>query len=246
MGSLVESPKFPNFEGELTRVLYVSSLLITANYVGSFILAGYISHRLSQNVQGWPVQVIVYSPVIIASSFFLEMTAIFLYYYRIGAFNRDCGLDVFQKSSTWTHTLLVGGGSGLFATSIAVPALAVSSPRLDPTDMVASCPACFSTIILLLLYCVAIPVTTELFFRGIVFRALRPRLGRWATILVSTVFFAATWPFFNPLVAAVIGFTTGILYWQTRSVITCIICNTVITISCGAFLLLHSLGVTFR
>lgn len=69
------------------------------------------------------------------------------------------------------------------------------------------------------LFVLILPVCEELLFRGILFRALRPRLGgAWAAVLSSALFALLH---VNPVGAMLFGFANVLLYTRTRSLWAC-------------------------
>ena len=75
-----------------------------------------------------------------------------------------------------------------------------------------------------------IPVYEELAFRGVLFSALRERLGVIGAALISSIVFASihsySWP--GLLGVAVFGFTNALMFHYTRSLIPCIAAHIIV------------------
>ena len=86
------------------------------------------------------------------------------------------------------------------------------------------------------------PIYEEIFYRGFVYRWLRPRTGRgWATVLSALIHTVSHWPTTNvfPL-ALVTGFILAWAYEQTRSIWPAIIIHGLINLT--ALVVLAALG----
>jgi membrane protease YdiL (CAAX protease family) len=138
---------------------------------------------------------------------------------------------------------LIGTGIGLliFLATISVQVKAARGRFFVSTVM--SCPYCLSTLLFVLVVCLAIPIASELVFRGIILESFLERIGVIGAVLVSSFAFALLWPVFGMLVGSVLGIVVSILYVRTRSVVACIFADIVVTGLVSAHLICHALGI---
>lgn len=223
-------------------ILYVSCGLVIVNYLCSLFLAVFLFHQLRAHPNGWPMRVLVFSAVLIAAAFFVEMFAIDCLYFRTRAPLKRTSTTEFRDGTLITH-FLYGVGVGLLASLVAVPTLLLFRLQLNPANIILQCPSCLASMSLFFLYLIGLPITTELFFRGCLLKLLEEHATIGAAILVSALFFAAIWPLFNPLAGFAVGIASGIIYHRTGSILACTVSNAVVSMCCGAFLLLHGLRI---
>jgi len=78
---------------------------------------------------------------------------------------------------------------------------------------------------------ILVPVSEEIFFRGITYIALKDKFGKIKGMLFSALFFAAMHGFiFHFLPIFLIGFSLAYLYERTRSLIPCIVAHSLINL----------------
>src|SRR2546428_10956296 len=78
-------------------------------------------------------------------------------------------------------------------------------------------------VLMFLLLAVALPVASEMVFRGIVFRTLTAYASVPAAVIGSSLLFAYFWPVLNWFAGIILGMVSGILYYRTRSLTASII-----------------------
>lgn len=167
----------------------------------------------------------------------LEMLIVIWVYRPIGSLFRYG-----SRAPAGKHPLLydvfVGIGAGLLVSAATFPLLWGLKTRFFINSIFPVIhPIALPSVLFLLLYGLALPVATEMVFRGIVLRTLQAYASPAAAILVSTVLFATLWPVFNFLIALVLGTVTGLLYRWRRSLVAAIVANSVMTISAGTYVL---------
>lgn len=94
------------------------------------------------------------------------------------------------------------------------------------------------SILMLLLLVVALPIVSEMVFRGVVLRTLAEYVSVPAAIVASSLLFAYWWPVLDWYEAIVLGFVSAILYYRTRSLTASIIANAVLTTASGVLIVL--------
>jgi membrane protease YdiL (CAAX protease family) len=77
----------------------------------------------------------------------------------------------------------------------------------------------------LLLVILVLPLLTELFFRRILLGTLMESISVVAALIVSILLFAVSWPVYSLLIALVFGLVVSLLFWKTRSVLSCAVAN---------------------
>lgn len=227
---------------DFSTLVYVTSALVIVNYLCSFFFSILLVHQVRMNPNGWPMRVLVHSSVLAAGAFFFEMLAINLLYLRMHTIAIQAGSIGF-RDGTWSRHFRSGVGTGLLASLVAVPALLLFGLPLNPANLFIQCPSCLASVSLYLLYLVGIPVVAEVFFRGIFLKILNEHATPWAAVLASTLFFAAIWPLFNPLVGVVVGLAAGMVYQRTRNLLACTMVNLTVSTACGLLLVLRGLGI---
>jgi membrane protease YdiL (CAAX protease family) len=95
--------------------------------------------------------------------------------------------------------------------------------------------------LVLLLFLVALSVSTEIFFRGIVFRTLEEQTGLFAAAVASSLIFAWFWPVLGFWMGAVLGAGAALLYYRRNSLLPGAIANGTATFCCAGWFLYMSL-----
>jgi membrane protease YdiL (CAAX protease family) len=87
-----------------------------------------------------------------------------------------------------------------------------------------------------LLIVVLLPIAQALFFNGILLRQLLESISVVSALIVSTLVLMLSWPALNSwpafylIAGAALGLATGIVFWQTKSVLACAVANASFTI----------------
>jgi len=225
----------------LSRLAYIGSVLFIANYLGSIIFSVVIVHQVRLNLNGWATRVLVHASVVIAAAFFLEMLGIDLFYLCLQSPGRKRTLT--SGIGLPLKDFLLAATAGMLASLVAVPAALLFKPAFNPINLFLQCPSCVAGVSLCFFYLIGIPVVAEIFFRGIFLKGSLACLNAGAAILVSALYFAAIWPLFNPLVGMILGVASGITYFRTQNLLACSIVNTLVSASCGVFLVLRAMGL---
>jgi len=144
-----------------------------------------------------------------------------------------------KKDGSVVRNVIFGLVGGLVASAVPIPAMfhadrnagfvAEVISRTTSPDGIA--------IIMLLLLLIALPISTEMVFRGIVFRTLAEHASVPSAVVGSCLLFAYFSPVFNPIVGAILGVVCAILHYRTRSLVPPIIANGIMTLVEGGFFL---------
>ncbi|MGH9533525.1 MAG: lysostaphin resistance A-like protein [Terriglobales bacterium] len=100
-------------------------------------------------------------------------------------------------------------------------------------------PLALATILLL---AAALPLASEVVFRGIILRTLRGCAGAPAAVVASTVLFAVWWPVLGWYGSAVLGLVSAVLYIRTRGILASVVANSICTVGSAAIVV----AVAFR
>jgi membrane protease YdiL (CAAX protease family) len=87
----------------------------------------------------------------------------------------------------------------------------------------------------------ALPVASEMFFRGVFLAQLLDSMPVVPALLLSIIVFAWTWPLFNSVPGLALGLVSSILFYRTRSVLACVVANATATVAIGTYLTYHAL-----
>ena len=155
----------------------------------------------------------------------------------------DMGLK--QTTPRW-RGIVWGSVAGLLAFGAAIPLL-----RLDRYDDLTSQiingfyhPRIAFYVIL---FIIALPVSCELVFRGIIFKSFSESSTVVPAVLLTAIMFALVWPVTNYMIGFILGIVTAILYRAFRSVFPTIVANVVFTFASFSFLVWERLnsGILF-
>ncbi|MGH9691201.1 MAG: lysostaphin resistance A-like protein [Candidatus Acidiferrales bacterium] len=83
---------------------------------------------------------------------------------------------------------------------------------------------------------IAVPVLSELVFRGIAFRFLRAASSFWPAAIGSSLLFACVWSVPTTSVAVILGVASALVFRKTRALVSSIIANATLTILVETFL----------
>ena len=93
----------------------------------------------------------------------------------------------------------------------------------------------------LVFFIIILAVSSEVVYRGVVFRTLVAYAGTPAAVLGSCMLFAFIFPVLSFPSAIILGGTSAILYYRTRNLLTSITANAIFTVGGGALTLYHGL-----
>jgi membrane protease YdiL (CAAX protease family) len=129
------------------------------------------------------------------------------------------------------RNILLGVSTGLIALlATAFPNLLGNRQPSETVTFLANHFYSVSGLGLALLLVFMLPVTAEIFFRGIFLSQLLENISVVSAIVVSTLLFLLSWPAFNLIAAAALGLAAGILFYRTRSMLACVVANVSFTV----------------
>ena len=94
--------------------------------------------------------------------------------------------------------------------------------------------------VMALLLALALPIASEIVFRGIVLRSLAQFVSMPAAVVASALLFTLWWPVLGWSGSATLGVVSAILYVRTRSLIAPIIANSVLSVGSAVLVLLFA------
>lgn len=161
--------------------------------------------------------------------------------YRLGPLRmtlRDMGLTF---SIPRLKELLWGFLAGFLTYMASLPILLRHDQNRGLTDLIISDFYHPEIILVLVLFAILLPTSSEIVYRGIIFKAFLERASVVSAVLLSAFTFALVWPIFNPIIGLLLGFVTALLYHRFRNVLPAIVANAVLTIACAATLVYRRL-----
>lgn len=96
------------------------------------------------------------------------------------------------------------------------------------------------SILMVLLLGVALPIASEVVFRGIVLRSFAYFVSVPAAVVASTLLFALWWPVMNWYGSVVLGVISAILYVRTRTLTASVVANSVVSLGSAALILMFA------
>jgi membrane protease YdiL (CAAX protease family) len=172
---------------------------------------------------------------------FLAELTIIMCCYRLGPLRmtfRDMGLTF---SVPRLKELLWGFLAGFLAYASSLPILLRLDRHSGLADLVIGNFYHPAIILVLVLFAILLPTSSEIVFRGIIFKAFLESSSVAPAVLLSAFAFALVWPIFNPTIGLLLGFATALLYHRFRNVFPAIVANAVLTIACAATLIYRRL-----
>jgi membrane protease YdiL (CAAX protease family) len=96
-------------------------------------------------------------------------------------------------------------------------------------------------ILVVVLFALLLPISCEIVFRGLIFKAFMESSSVVPAVLLSAFAFALVWPIYNSLIGLLLGIVTALLYHRFRNVLPAIVADAVLTIACAATLIYQRL-----
>jgi len=172
---------------------------------------------------------------------FLGELIIIMCCYRLGPLRmglREMGLTF---SIPRLKELLWGILAGFLTYAASLPLLLKLDRHSGLTDLIISDFYHPEIILVLVLLAILLPISSEIVYRGIIFKAFLESSSVVPAVLLSAVAFAVVWPIYNPIIGFLLGLATALLYHRFRNVLPAIVANGVLTIACAATLVYRRL-----
>lgn len=213
----------------LTKLVYAVLFLILTG-ASFFVFSGMYYRHLAmteQNRSLWLVN--QYSPLA-QSVFYLLQLLVLLYFFRpLRQILAPPTAPDLPRRFVY-RDIGIGFSAGLVALGAALPGFLGAHHQSSVT--VAFLTQHFDGIgvAFLLLIVFLLPWVSEVFFRGVVLRLLLENVSVGAALIVSILLFTLSWPVFNLFAAFVLGLAASILFYRTRSVLSCVVANFCFTV----------------
>lgn len=226
----------------LTKAIYVTA----ACSLSYLYLNNYIMH-LFVGATGAPqanhLQVHLDLPI-------LFLSYIVIFFIGILAFRPTTSLLSWGIESDKPRTLLdlsiLGIATGLVASIIAspLPLSSMSNGVVATATQIAEILHCGDsivfTIVVTFIIVLLVAASTELMFRGIVFRSLEERASLPSAVIASCLLCSIVWPVYNVAAGILFGALSALLFYRTRRILSSIIANISFSLTS------HSLSVLFH
>jgi membrane protease YdiL (CAAX protease family) len=223
---------------DLTSLAYAAVFLVVTSVCFVHAQAAYENHLVQTNQYRSVMTTAQYSPFIDSLFSLTQLTVLMLFFRPLGT------AIAFRSSENPTNRPIAHVGLGFLAglVTFLVGASFFGGPQSSTLGtFLANHFFSFSTVLLVVLVAVLLPVASEIFFRGIFFTKLLESMPLVPTLILSTALFTWAWPMFNSIAAIALGFLSGILYYRTRSILACIVANATATIALGAYVTCRAL-----
>lgn len=225
---------------ELSGSIYAILFLAVTTYGFDRAFAVYLDRLVYANqISRWTflVQYVDSAMAVV----FLAGLIVVIFCYRIGPLRmtlRDMGLTF---SVPRLKELLWGFLAGFLAYAASLPILLRLDRHGGLADLIVGNFYHLAIILVLVLFAILLPTSSEIVFRGIIFKAFLESSSVIPAVLLSAFAFALVWPIFNPIIGLLLGFATALLYHRFRNVFPAIVANAVLTIACAATLIYRRL-----
>ncbi len=226
-----DTPDEIGARGDLTRLVFALAGPGVAYFIASMLL----SHSLARGIKsgqfglifrvGYPGLLIIYTLAMLA--------AILSYGPRRASFRWEK-----DEECRSTHRLLsigLGIAGGLACCAIAVPVMLTQNEgiilAINPVVSIHG-------LLQLFLLVIAIPFTSEIVFRGMVFRRLAEHMTLSAAVIASTALFMMWWPVLGWYAAASLGLVSAGLFRKTGTLTASITASAVLSLGSTVLILL--------
>src|SRR6266571_5183889 len=187
----------------LTKLVYAALLMIVTSGAFFVLLTDYDVHLVHAKRFGLARTVEeIFSPA--QSLFFLVQLLVLLVFFRRQFDFRGVPLNRSVRN------ILLGASAGLIALLATLP---LGHRPSETVVFLANHFYSASGLGLTLLLVFLLPVTSEIFFRGIFLRQLLENISVVSAVIVSTLLFVLSWPAFNLIAGAALGLVAGILFY---------------------------------
>ncbi len=225
---------------ELSGSIYTILFLLVTSYGLDRAFAVYLNRLVHvHQISRWTF-LVQYVDSGMAVIFLAELIVV-VCCYRLGPLRmtlRDMGLTF---SVPRLKELLWGFLAGFFAYAASLPILLRLERHSGLTGLIIGNFYHPAIILVVVLFAILLPVSTEIVFRGIIFKALLESSSVVPAVLLSALAFALVWPIYNSIIGLLLGIATALLYERFRNVFTAIVANAVLTIACAATLIYQRL-----
>jgi membrane protease YdiL (CAAX protease family) len=227
---------YPQHRAELGGSIYTILFLVVTTYGLDRAFAVYLD-RIVHSRWTFLVQYVDSGMAVI----FLAELIIVVCCYRLGPLRmtlRDMGLTFAVPR---LKELLWGFLAGFLAYAASLPILLRLDPHSGLTGLIIGNFYHPAIILVVVLFAILLPTSSEIVFRGIIFKAFLESSSVVPAVLLSAFAFALVWPIYNSIIGLLLGIATALLYHRFRNVFPAIVANAVLTIACAATLIYQRL-----
>lgn len=217
-------------------VAYALVVRLGAAYLADLVRSGDVTKGAVVARHAYPATLLAY---------LLAMAVIGIVCWRAGLLGVRGTERGARKRSGVGKQILFGIVGGLLCCAVAVPfmlAIGGLATGLLVNTFADAYGASLVSVLMILLLAIALPIASEVVFRGIVLRVLLAHVSRPAAVVASTMMFVLWWPVMGWYGSAALGIVSGIIYLRTRSLTSAIIANGVLTAGSA----ITVLAITYR
>ncbi len=136
-----------------------------------------------------------------------------------------------------TMSVLWGIIGGATALAFTAPVFWMGDKQLGPITLLIADAMSLIGVLELLLIILALAISSEVLFRGVVFRTFERCASVPAAVIASCFLFAVACPVFGYPAAIILGVVAAVLFYRTRNLLASIIANALFTLGGGAIML---------
>jgi membrane protease YdiL (CAAX protease family) len=140
-----------------------------------------------------------------------------------------------------SRSIGLGLAGGVVALALASPIFWIGDKQLESVRSLIAHAFSPLRVIDLVVFIVALAVSSEMVYRGVMFRTLAGYATVPAAILGSGLLFAYVYPVLSFYAAIILGIASAILYYRTRNLLAPTIANALFTVGGGALTLYRGL-----
>jgi membrane protease YdiL (CAAX protease family) len=233
----------PMFESgsrvRLTKVVYAALFLIVTSGLFYALLTEYSIHLVS--TKRFRIAETVEEYFALAQSlFFFAQLSIILFFFRPAPQIADY-LAVRRPDQSVFRNIWLGLLAGVTALVATLPSFIGHRGSSGMVKFLVDHLSIGAALGFVLLLVVLLPFAQAIFFNGILLRQLLESISVVSALIVSTLVLMLSWPAMNSwpvfylIAGAALGLATGIVFWQTKSVLACAVAHASFTI--GAIML---------
>jgi membrane protease YdiL (CAAX protease family) len=214
--------------GGMIKLAAVSLFLFFSTLTAHRLSSQYLDDLVHRGQIGQWTRTMRYLDTAAATFVILQMLFVGLAY-RLGHNRVELkSLRLLQKPTS-VKPLFVGLLSGMAVYLLGLPLLVRLDADVQFVPLLVNNPFSVQSVAILILFIGVLPITTEIAFRGIIFRAMQNLTGIGAAIVGSSLLFAYVWPVFNSATALLLGLATALLYHRYRQLMPAIAANATVS-----------------
>jgi membrane protease YdiL (CAAX protease family) len=231
---------YAQHRAELSGSIYTILFLVVTTYGLDRAFAIYLDGLVHvRQISRWTF-LVQYVDIGMAVIFLAELIFV-VCCYRLGPLRmtlRDMGLTFSVPN---LKELLWGFLAGFLVYAASLPILVRLERHSGLTGLIIGNFYHPAIILVVILFALLLPISSEIVFRGVIFKAFLESSSVLPAVLLSAFAFALVWPIYNSLIGLLLGIVTALLYHRFRNVFPAIVADAVLTIACAATLIYQRL-----